>query len=74
MVLLRRVATGARVACGVDPERYSGGGMFLFASVLERFLGLYCSVNSFTRAVAVVKGKEGELRRWPPRAGDTLLI
>jgi type VI secretion system protein ImpG len=68
------VCRGVEVRIEFDPERYSGGGMFLFASVLERFLGLYCSVNSFTRAVAVVKGKEGELRRWPPRAGDTLLI
>ena len=31
---------------------FSGGGLFLFATVLERFLSLYCSVNSFTRLIA----------------------
>jgi type VI secretion system protein ImpG len=41
--------------------------------VLERFLALYCSVNSFTKFVATVKGREGELRRWPPRAGEKVL-
>lgn len=68
------VCRGVEIRLEFDPERYTGGGMFLFASVLERFLGLYCSVNSFSRTVAVVKGKEGELRRWKPRAGDSLLI
>ncbi len=28
-----------------DEEKYAGTGVYLFASVLERFLGLYCSVN-----------------------------
>jgi type VI secretion system protein ImpG len=56
-----------------DEEKFSGSGLFLFASVLERFLGLYCSVNSFTKLIATVKGREGELRRWPPRMGEKVL-
>jgi type VI secretion system protein ImpG len=47
--------------------------VFLFASVLERFLALYSSINSFTRLVASTKGR-GELRRWPPRAGEKVLL
>ena len=39
------------------------------AAVLERFLALYCSVNSFSRFIATTKGREGELRRWAPRLG-----
>ena len=45
---------------------------FLFASVLERFLGLYVSVNSFSQMVA--RTKQGEvLKTWKPRAGGMLL-
>jgi type VI secretion system protein ImpG len=65
---------GVEIALRFDPAKFTGGGLFLFAAVLERFLALYCSVNSFTKLVARVKGQEGELRRWPPRAGEKVLI
>ena len=81
-VASRRVAcrAGGAVVQGVeatltfDEERVSGGGLFLFASVLERFLSLYCSINSFTKLTARIKGREGELRRWPPRTGERGLV
>ncbi|MBB4267339.1 type VI secretion system baseplate subunit TssF [Roseospira visakhapatnamensis] len=57
-----------------DEQRFSGNGLFLLAMVLERFLGLYCSINAFTRLSARVKGRPGVLRRWPPRAGDQVLL
>jgi type VI secretion system protein ImpG len=31
-------------------------------------------MNSFTKLIATVKGREGELRRWPPRMGENLLV
>lgn len=65
---------GLEVAVEFDEKRYAGAGMFLFASVLERFFGLYCSINSFSKMIATVQGREGELRRWPPRAGDQILL
>ena len=40
-------ARGRRVEIEFDEEQFTGGGVFLFASVLERFLGLYASINSF---------------------------
>jgi len=64
---------GLEVTLEFDEERFSGGGMFLFASVLERFLGLYCTTNSFSKLVARVKGRKEELRRWPPRVGENVL-
>jgi len=64
---------GVEVTVCFDEEKFSGSGLFLFASVLERLLGLYCSVNSFTKLIATVKGREGELRRWPPRMGEKVL-
>ena len=68
------ICRGTEVRVEFDPERYSGNGLFLFASVLERYLALYCNINSFVRMVAAVKGREAELRRWAPRAGRTPLL
>jgi type VI secretion system protein ImpG len=65
---------GVEINVCFDEPKFAGGGLFLFATVLERFLALYCSVNSFTRLVATVKGREGELRRWFPRSGEKVLI
>lgn len=65
---------GLEVTIQFDPEKYTGSGLYLFACVLERFLALYCTVNSFTKMVATVKGREGVLRRWPPRTGEKLLV
>jgi type VI secretion system protein ImpG len=68
------VCRGVEVAVRFDEKRFAGSGLFLFASVLERFLALYCSINSFSRLTAVVEGRKGELRRWPPRMGEKVLL
>ena len=65
---------GVEVSIRLDEDRFTGSGLFLFASVLERFLALYCTMNSFTKLIATVKGREGELRRWPPRMGENVLV
>ena len=65
---------GVEVAVHFDEDRFSGSGVFLFASVLERFLGLYCTINSFSKLVVTTNRREGELRRWSPRAGEAVLI
>jgi type VI secretion system protein ImpG len=65
---------GVDVAIEFDESRFTGSGVFLLASVLEQFLGLYCSVNSFSRLTASVKGRQGSLRRWPARAGERNLL
>jgi type VI secretion system protein ImpG len=57
-----------------DEEQFAGGGVFLFAAVLERFLGLYAGMNSFSQlAVRTLQRKEA-LKRWPPRAGQRVLV
>jgi type VI secretion system protein ImpG len=65
---------GVEVAVHFDEDRFAGSGVYLFASVLERFLGLYCTINSFSKLVVTTNRREGELRRWSPRAGEMLLI
>lgn len=65
---------GLEVTVVLDEEKYVGTGAFLFASVLERFLGAYVSMNSFTQLVAKAQQGEGAIRRWPPRSGTRTLI
>jgi type VI secretion system protein ImpG len=65
---------GIEVTIQFDEEKYVGSGVFLFASVLEKFLGLYASLNSFTQLVATTRQREEPLRQWPPRAGEQILL
>jgi type VI secretion system protein ImpG len=66
-------ARGVEVELEFDEEQYSGTGALLFALVLEHFLGLYTTINSFTQTVAVSRQREEPLKRWPPRAGEIQL-
>jgi type VI secretion system protein ImpG len=65
---------GFEVTVDFEEERFSGSGVYLFAAVLERFLGLYTSLNSFTRLIATTDRREEPLAKWPPRAGEQILI
>ena len=68
------LARGTRVQMDLNEELFAGGGVFLFSSVLEHFLGLYASMNSFCQLnVTLQQGKE-VLREWPPRAGNSILM
>ncbi|MDB4898543.1 MAG: hypothetical protein JWN53_351 [Gemmatimonadetes bacterium] len=62
-------ARGRRVELDLDEEEFTGGGVYLFASVLERFLGLYVSLNSFSVLSARTRQRKTAVREWPPRAG-----
>ncbi len=65
---------GVEVTVEFDEEKYVGTGTFLFACVLERFLGLYAGVNSFTQFVAKTTQSDGLIKKWPLRAGDQALL
>jgi type VI secretion system protein ImpG len=68
-------ARGTRVELELDEDQFVGGGIYLFASVIEHFLALYCSLNSFSQLVVKTKRRKGEvLRAWPPRAGQKILV
>jgi type VI secretion system protein ImpG len=67
-------ARGSLVNVELDEEEFAGSGVFVFASVLERFLGMYASLNSFSQlAVRTLQRKE-VLKQWPPRAGRKILM
>jgi type VI secretion system protein ImpG len=67
-------ARGVKIDIELDDEKFTGIGAFLFASVLERFLALYVSINSFTRLTANTRRKDAQAWTWPPRAGEQVLV
>ncbi len=67
-------ARGVEVTIEFDEQKYVGAGLYLFACVLERFLGLYVSVNSFSQLSAVTRQGQVVLRDRPPRAGEQPLL
>ncbi|MCU1294495.1 MAG: type secretion protein family [Bryobacterales bacterium] len=67
-------ARGPQVEIEFDERQFVGGGLFLFANVLERFLGCYTSMNSFCQLVAFSSQRKEAVREWLPRAGSKTLI
>ena len=65
---------GLETTLTFDEEQFVGSGMFLFAAVLERFLALYTSLNSFNQMVLQTEQREGIIKRFPPRAGEQALL
>ncbi len=65
---------GIETTLTFDEEQFVGSGMYLFACVLERFLGLYASLNSFNQMVLKTEQREGIVKQFPPRAGEQDLL
>ncbi len=64
---------GTEIQLVIDETKFSGGGEYLFSCVLERFLAMYTSINSFTKTI--VETRQGKrFDKWPLRTGDTELI
>ena len=64
---------GLEVTIELDEKNYVGVGVYLFACVLERYLGWMTAVNSFSQLV--VKTVQGDfVKRWPPRAAERQLL
>jgi type VI secretion system protein ImpG len=67
-------ARGTRIEMELDEDQFSGGGAFLFASVLERFFGMSASLNSFTQLSVTTRQRKEGLYEWQPRSGRKMLI
>ncbi len=67
-------ARGTRVDMELDEENFVGGGAYLFASVIERFLGLYVTLASFSQLSVTTRQRKEVLKLWPPRAGSRILL
>ena len=62
-------ARGRKVEIEFDEEQFTGGGIFLFGTIVERFLGLYASMNSFSILSARSRQRKRVVHQWPARAG-----
>ena len=65
---------GLDITLTFDDQAWATGGLFVLASVLDRFLALHATVNSFVRTQAVLRGRPGLAAAWPPRAGSQVLL
>ena len=67
-------ARGNLVEMELDEENFVGSGVFMFASLIENFLGMYTSMNSFSQLSVRSRQRREILRRWPPRSGRKTLL
>lgn len=67
------ICRGVEVRVEFEAERFSEKGLYLFASVLDRFLAQQCTMNAFTQLTVLIKGWETPLATWPARSGRKVL-
>lgn len=65
---------GIDVLLSVDEEAFVGSGLHAFAQVIERFLGLYVHLASFTRLIVLSQKTGKELLCCLPRNGNQTLV
>ena len=64
---------GQEVRLTIDESSFAGSGLDVFTRCIDRFLGLYVSLNSFIQLVVVSKRTGEELIRCAPRNGESIL-
>jgi type VI secretion system protein ImpG len=70
----RSFCRGVQVEMTFDEEKFVGSALYLFAGIIERFIGQYVSVNSFSQLVVKTLQRKEIFRIWPPRNGDRVLL
>ncbi len=65
---------GTKLMIGLIEDHFaSEGDLLLFGTVMNEFLSLYASLNSFSQLV--IKGvQKGEMYQWPPKIGTQILL
>ncbi|MGA2890552.1 MAG: type VI secretion system baseplate subunit TssF [Terracidiphilus sp.] len=67
-------ARGTQVEIEFDEQQFAGSGLYLFASIMDKFLAGYASINSFSQLSARSTLRKEALGKWPPRAGTQALL
>lgn len=68
------IMRGREIQLRMRQDHFAGeGDMYLFGTILDHFLGLYASINTFTQLV-VREELKGDIYQWPARIGDQPLI
>ncbi|WP_227271919.1 type VI secretion system baseplate subunit TssF [Roseobacter weihaiensis] len=66
--------TGTDVLLTFDDSRISAAQAVFFGAVIDRFLGCYTTINTFTRLTLRMKNRTDTLARFEARAGEEALI
>jgi len=66
----RGFARGVEVILTLDKNAFVGSSAILLSAVLDRFFGLYASINSFSQLTIKSTESDEEWKKWPPRAGE----
>lgn len=65
---------GVEIEITLDSILLTGSSDYLYASIMEHFFAVYCSINSFSRVLVKLKNKENYLKKCPPRSGEKILL
>lgn len=65
---------GVGLELEIDEEQVPNNGGYLLAAVLERFLSMYVSMNSFVELSVTSRKRKGVAWRWPARSADKTLL
>ncbi|MEO0913450.1 MAG: type VI secretion system baseplate subunit TssF, partial [Pseudomonadota bacterium] len=66
--------SGTDVAITFDPDLISPTEAYGFATVLDRFLGAYTTLNTYTRLTVQMAGQPDRLARFAARAGEGVFL
>ena len=66
--VLSTALRGLEIKLDFDESFFDGSGVYVLASVLERFFRKYVTINSFTETVLTTQ-QRGEITRWRPESG-----
>ncbi len=66
--VLSTAVRGLEIKIDFDESFFDGSGVYVLASVLERFFRKYVTINSFTETVLTTQ-QRGEITRWRPESG-----
>jgi type VI secretion system protein ImpG len=67
------IIRGHEISIKLRRDHFAGDGdLFLFAAVLDHFLGAYATINTYTR-LTVLESIKGDRYQWPARLGDHIL-
>lgn len=70
----RGFCRGLEITLTFDERFYVGSSAFALAMVLNRFLSLHASVNSFTQLVIRSSKRKGVWYRWEPMSGQRAVL
>ena len=65
---------GTEITITFDEDQYVGSGVMVFAQVLDVFLGMYCTANSWTRLTVNSRQREQAIVVFAARSGAQKLV